>query len=223
MFHFLRHLDGVLPRTNPRACPRTGLEIAQSGRGGASGTPAAAAAALGARPSLHGAPPLGPCAPLTSRSVSSLRSPAFGSRLRLTWRGASPLLRRQGLAGATTAKAQPPIKVDKQVEEYWRSILEGVDKPTAKRMVQYVDPSLALGVETEREDGVGGGKKTTTLPPLYAYHLEVKKEHPDKVSLVRVGEFYETLGIDAVLLVQYAGLNPMGVSGDPAEGCDLIR
>ena len=28
--------------------------------------------------------------------------------------------------------------------------------------------------------------------------------------LVRVGEFYEAFGIDAVMLVEHAGLNPMG-------------
>jgi MutS domain I len=34
--------------------------------------------------------------------------------------------------------------------------------------------------------------------------------HPTKVLLVKVGEFYETYGIDSVLLVQWCGLNPMG-------------
>ena len=35
-------------------------------------------------------------------------------------------------------------------------------------------------------------------------------QHPTKVLLVRVGEFFETYGIDSVLLVQWCGLNPMG-------------
>jgi hypothetical protein len=33
-----------------------------------------------------------------------------------------------------------------------------------------------------------------------------------------VGDFYETVGFDAVLMVQYAGLNPMGQKL-PKAGC----
>ncbi len=36
---------------------------------------------------------------------------------------------------------------------------------------------------------------------------------------MQVGEFFETVGIDAVLLVQYAGLNPMGAGNPPRAGC----
>lgn len=37
------------------------------------------------------------------------------------------------------------------------------------------------------------------------------------MCLVRVGDFYEAFGVDAVLLVEHAGLNPMG--GKPRAGC----
>ena len=37
-----------------------------------------------------------------------------------------------------------------------------------------------------------------------------KERFPDKVLLVRVGEFYEAFGFDAILLVEHCGLNPMG-------------
>ena len=49
------------------------------------------------------------------------------------------------------------------------------------------------------------GKKTLLLETL-----EWKLQHPTKVLLVRVGEFYEAWGIDATLLVEHCGLNPMG-------------
>lgn len=35
----------------------------------------------------------------------------------------------------------------------------------------------------------------------------------------QVGEFYEAVGTDAVLLVQHAGLNPMGAGNPPRAGC----
>lgn len=34
-----------------------------------------------------------------------------------------------------------------------------------------------------------------------------------------MGEFYETMGTDAVVLMQWAGLNPMGNGHPPRAGC----
>lgn len=36
---------------------------------------------------------------------------------------------------------------------------------------------------------------------------------------MQCGDFYEAIGIDAVLLVQFAGLNPMGGRKPPQAGC----
>ena len=38
-------------------------------------------------------------------------------------------------------------------------------------------------------------------------------------SALQCGDFYEAIGIDAVLLVQFAGLNPMGGRKPPQAGC----
>ena len=58
----------------------------------------------------------------------------------------------------------------------------------------------------------------------YDYALDVKAAHPRKVLLIRVGEFYEALGYDAVMLVMHAGLNPMGGAGAvPRAGCPLLK
>lgn len=42
-------------------------------------------------------------------------------------------------------------------------------------------------------------------------------------AAAQVGEFYEGCGIDAVLLVQHAGLNPMGQGGPPRAGCPRVN
>ena len=42
-------------------------------------------------------------------------------------------------------------------------------------------------------------------------------------GLLQVGEFYETLGTDAVMLVQWAGLNPMGEGNPPRAGCPIAN
>lgn len=44
-------------------------------------------------------------------------------------------------------------------------------------------------------------------------------------SLFKVGEFYEAIGIDACILVEYAGLNPFGgLRSDsiPRAGCPVV-
>ena len=52
---------------------------------------------------------------------------------------------------------------------------------------------------------------------FFGYVLKGKKKYPDAIALVRNGEFYETYGIDALMLIAYAGLKPMG--GAPRAGC----
>ena len=67
---------------------------------------------------------------------------------------------------------------------------------------------------------------------LVDFVVEQKRLHPDKIILVRVGEvnillptlsplkqFYETYGIDALLMIEFAGLNPMG--NKPRAGCPI--
>ncbi|PSC67198.1 mitochondrial-targeted muts 1, partial [Micractinium conductrix] len=127
-------------------------------------------------------------------------------------------------------------RVNKEVAEYWQQVLNtSVDKPTAP---QVLGLQAALGVESgsdegDGEDAVRNGSAAPApsrraafssrsgRPPLYTYFRGVKKQHPKSVVLVRVGEFYEAVGIDAVLLVQHAGLNPMasGAGRPPRAGC----
>lgn len=38
----------------------------------------------------------------------------------------------------------------------------------------------------------------------------MRETYQRQVLLVRVGEFYETYGVDAVMMMQHAGLNKMG-------------
>ena len=49
-------------------------------------------------------------------------------------------------------------------------------------------------------------------------------QHVKLIHAMQIGEFYETVGTDAVMLVQWAGLNPMG-RGDtaPRAGCPVVN
>ena len=46
---------------------------------------------------------------------------------------------------------------------------------------------------------------------------------PKHFSVAQVGEFYETQGTDAVVLIQWAGLNPMGRSSPPRAGLPVVN
>lgn len=76
-----------------------------------------------------------------------------------------------------------------------------VTNPVAQRLrARLRFDTSPLGLSPEERRGV----------PLVADMDEWKGAHPDKVVLARCGEFYETSGVDAVMLVNYAGLNAMG-------------
>ena len=51
------------------------------------------------------------------------------------------------------------------------------------------------------------------------YAIAQKVELKNKVILLRSGDFYETYGIDALMMVAYSNLNPMG--GKCRAGCPV--
>uniref|UniRef100_A0A175YP34 DNA mismatch repair proteins mutS family domain-containing protein n=1 Tax=Daucus carota subsp. sativus TaxID=79200 RepID=A0A175YP34_DAUCS len=56
--------------------------------------------------------------------------------------------------------------------------------------------------------------------------LQFKSRFPREILLCRVGDFYEAIGIDACVLVEYAGLNPFGgLRSDsiPKAGCPVMN
>ena len=99
---------------------------------------------------------------------------------------------------------------------YWNDLINKIERPTARMMLSKIDRENLTGVDTSLK-GVSTSKNS-----LYQFLLDVKTQHPTKVILVRVGEFYETWGFDAVLLVEHAGLNPMGFRL-PRAGCPKMN
>ncbi len=88
------------------------------------------------------------------------------------------------------------------IDLYWRKELTRVDKPAARRLI----PTLVK----ENPLGFLPGPTMLRKDSLFGFVCEMKQKYSDKVILVRVGEFYETWGVDAIMLVQWCGLNPMG-------------
>jgi len=88
-----------------------------------------------------------------------------------------------------------------------------ISKTSARKMISRLKQDDPLGVDTNLR-GASNGKGT-----VYEFALGVRLKHKHKLLLIRVGDFYEAFGFDAVILVQYAGLNPMGYLGVPRAGC----
>ncbi|KZV15266.1 ATP binding protein [Dorcoceras hygrometricum] len=93
-------------------------------------------------------------------------------------------------------------------------------KPSSVMLVKRVTYSNLLGVDTGLKNG---SLKEGTLNWEM---LQFKSRFPREVLLCRVGEFYEAIGIDACILVEYAGLNPFGgIRSDsiPRAGCPAVN
>jgi DNA mismatch repair ATPase MutS/predicted GIY-YIG superfamily endonuclease len=98
-----------------------------------------------------------------------------------------------------------------EIAAYWERELHRVDKPAARRLLPLLDRENPLGFTP--------GPTMMKKGSLFEYVVQEKRQHPDKVLLVRVGEFFEAWGVDAMLLVQWCGLNAMG--GKARAGCPV--
>ena len=122
-----------------------------------------------------------------------------------------------------------------QIHNYWDDIIAHMSKPAAKSMLQQLNPIICpMGydplatpldsIPTNRATRSGVQSSTTTTTAgkkgsLLSYVRDQKRKYPDSIILTRVGEFYEAFGLDAALLVEFCGLNPMG--GKARAGCPI--
>ena len=83
------------------------------------------------------------------------------------------------------------------IDQYWINQLKRLEKPSSIDAIRRVDKGSKLGFKA-------GSKKV-------ASDMESnRKIHPHKIILCRMGDFYETYGIDAIMLHNYCGLKLMG-------------
>ncbi|GKY93031.1 hypothetical protein MPSEU_000271400 [Mayamaea pseudoterrestris] len=129
-----------------------------------------------------------------------------------------------------------------KLDPYWREPLLRLTRPTARNLVNQLDPlqcpmgfdpmaspaspMMFAGADLLNEDEETTANlvrtKTTTAGKkgsFLAYCREQKEKYPDVILLTRCGDFYETYGIDAILLVEHCGLNAM--AGKAKAGCPI--
>ncbi|CAJ1388345.1 unnamed protein product [Effrenium voratum] len=87
------------------------------------------------------------------------------------------------------------------VAPFWREQLERVNRPEALRLVRHLGGDNLFGWLKSMASSKPTG--------LFQQALAWKSQQPHTVLLVQVGDFFEAWGVDAVMLVQWCGLNPM--------------
>lgn len=106
---------------------------------------------------------------------------------------------------------------------FWSSRLESLSHPVAIRMAEDLDIGGPLGIGDGNQPFWKGfkhqyGEKDSNVDFL----LGIRNKHPQKIALIRIGEFYETWGIDSVFLVEHCGINRMGRKG-PRAGMPIAN
>jgi hypothetical protein len=87
-----------------------------------------------------------------------------------------------------------------KISQYWEDRLHELTKPAACNLITQLSDTNSLCFENMHK----------TSGSLVEFAVQEKEKRPDVLLLIRVGEFYEAFGLDALMLVQHAGLNPMG-------------
>ncbi|GJP63499.1 hypothetical protein CLOP_g20566 [Closterium sp. NIES-67] len=133
----------------------------------------------------------------TSSSASSSPKASSSSKL-------PPSSKPSSFATLSHGKRKLSAAKEREVIEWYRGHMERCKKLSARELVKNLDYSNLLGANPKFKNGKMTENGVNTLI------LKTKQQFPHEVVLCRVGEFYETVGFDACLLVEHAGLNPMG-------------
>ncbi|CAL5347515.1 unnamed protein product [Camellia sinensis] len=103
---------------------------------------------------------------------------------------------------------------------WWKERMQLCRKPSSMQLIKRLMYTNLLGLDVNLKNG---SLKEGTLNWEI---LQFKSKFPREVLLCRVGDFYEAIGIDACILVEYAGLNPFGgLRSDsiPRAGCPVVN
>ncbi|WIA37431.1 hypothetical protein OEZ86_014355 [Tetradesmus obliquus] len=102
---------------------------------------------------------------------------------------------------------------DQQELQHWQELMENVQKPKVQQSLAQLDLRQRLGLPF-------AVPKQLKQPSGWGWFKRAKSRNPMAVALVKVGAFYEAAGLDALLLVEHAGLNLMGSNLEvPRAGC----
>ncbi|KAL3507486.1 hypothetical protein ACH5RR_032868, partial [Cinchona calisaya] len=165
------------------------------------------------------------------RSVSLILSPSLHRHPRRFFTWSSPTLQSEQRCLKDRKLFTQACKKVKQLscmmEEkdlshvlWWKEKMQMCTKPSSVSLVKRLAYGNLLGVDSNLKNG------SLKEGNLNWEMLQFKSKFPREVLLCRVGDFYEAIGIDACILVEYAGLNPFGgLRSDsiPRAGCPVVN
>ncbi|KAL7518217.1 hypothetical protein ACHAWX_003067 [Stephanocyclus meneghinianus] len=132
-------------------------------------------------------------------------------------------------ASATTNYSTTGSNPTSSLDPYWMEPLLSLTKSSSRSLVRQLqtsascpmgyDPSATPFSHLSSLNATSSTNiKITKKESLLSFVRSQKAAHfSDSILLVRVGDFYESYGVDAVMLVEHAGLNPM--AGKARAGC----
>ena len=109
-----------------------------------------------------------------------------------------------------------------KINVHWKDPMLRLTKPSSRNMVLQFTPNCPMGYDPQATaSGINSAGTTTAgkQGSLLHYCREQKERYSHCVVLTRVGDFYEAFGVDAALMVEHCGLNPMGGKG--RAGCPI--
>ncbi|KAM6565575.1 hypothetical protein CsatA_024703 [Cannabis sativa] len=129
---------------------------------------------------------------------------------------------RRGARSVKKVRPLDSVLSEKELSNilWWKERMEDCRKPSTVQLIKRLEYSNLLGLDVSLKNG------SLKEGSLNWEILQFKSKFPREVLLCRVGEFYEALGIDACVLVEYAGLNPFGgLRSDsiPRAGCPVVN
>jgi DNA mismatch repair ATPase MutS len=112
---------------------------------------------------------------------------------------------------------------DGKIDSYWKDPLKLLSKSTARSLVVQLDATQCpMGFNPNATPQDPSGLETVSTArktggTFLDYCRSHKALYPHAIQLVRCGDFYETFGVDAIMLVEHVGLNSM--AGKLKAGC----
>eukprot|EP00775_Hariotina_reticulata_P013292 gene13292-13422_t len=141
-----------------------------------------------------------------------------------------PLLHSHHVASAIAARRNSNWDMPAEECVAYQGMLNKLTRFHAKEAASKLDLKYRLGLADRSKaklnskaspSGDEAAATTGSTPVCWEVFKSSKLQHPLAVALVRVGAFYEAVGIDAVLLMEHCGLNAMGGPHKdvPRAGC----
>ncbi|KAF5842720.1 muts domain V-domain-containing protein [Dunaliella salina] len=85
---------------------------------------------------------------------------------------------------------------------YWEQVFKKIKPAVIEEMGDVIDPSIPLGLDPQVLKARG-----LATPTMHDYAMNVKLKYPQSILLNRCGDFYDLIGIDAMVAVDVLGCN----------------